>query len=256
MSSAAEALVIRARSGDQNAIAMISRIREKAPESKRAAIAYKMLSHYIRSNPVKQQFRFGREKASSERTKESLLRAIKQSTRKGTPMKDYLRSVRYIEKSPRRIDWLAIVAHIVADGQEVDETIVCAILPNLRGRLVLADKKPIPIKQAIKSDSVQIAKEWDAEFGAEGLLLERDGDPLAVEVGNYVVPVDDLFSWSFQASPDDDEIIKTAADIDPEERQPVRVGYVFGLARHIQEVRNGAPIETFSKVVAEELDET
>jgi hypothetical protein len=254
MRRAAESLVIRARAGDQNAIAMIMKIRENVPRSRRAALAYDLIDKYIKKNPVSKAVRFGADRIQAEVTKETTLHGVKQAVAKGRSSKDYSKVVRCIERLPRRTDWLSYAAFVVADGRTVDERVICCILPQLRGQLVLKGTEPISIQRAQKAGH-QICGEWDAEFAGEELSLARDnGYPLAVDAGSEVVPVDELFCRAFGDATDVDRVVEHASAIEAPARQPLRVGYVFGLARAIQGVtRRKRPISSYSKIVADEL---
>lgn len=254
MEQGAESLVVRARSGDQNAIAMIARIREEVPRSRRAALSFDLIARYVREHPIVEGVRLGAERASAAVTKERSLRAARDATRRGVSAEHYTKVVRCIERFPQRIDWLAVMAHVVADGRDVDEEVVCAVLPLLRGSVVLHKRRPVSLQRARRAN-VSIAGDWAAEFGDDGLTIVRgDGSPLAVDVGSEVVPADELFCRAFGEVSRPDRVVEMAAPIERNARQPIRVGYVLGLARAIQGVaRHGRPISSLSETIAEEL---
>jgi len=248
--------VVRARAGDQNAIAMIVRIREEVPQSRRAALAYDMLRKYVKEHPVVESVRLGVEAVSARANQKSTIRVARDVTRVGSTKKEYVRVVECIERSPRSVDCYTLMACVVADGRDVDEDVVCAILPTLRGTLVVCGSRPVSLEQAHRR-GVKVAGEWAAEFGHDGLTIVRgDGAPLAVDAGSEIVPSDELFVRAFEEAGDTDRVIQMASSVDPNARQPVRVGYVMGLARRIQGVtRRGEPIGTLSIAAAEELGE-
>jgi hypothetical protein len=252
MKSAAESLVIRARAGDQNAIAMIMRVRDGVRHSRRAALAYDLLRNFVKKNPVgKAVSPFGF--AGSGR---SSYAAIASSAKKQEP-KGYSSIVRWIEKLPTDLDRYAEASFLVADGRPVDAAAVKWIIPALRGSVIVAGELPVSFGEA-RAKGFRIAEDWEVQSDARGNLriTPAGGHPIGFPLPGKAVSSVALFAAAFNRATRADAVQKMAGPLPTEHRQPLRVGYVMGLAHAIQSVvRRGVPIKTLSENAAWELGE-
>lgn len=228
MRAAAESLVIRARAGDQNAIAMISRIRVQVPGSRRAALAYDLLLKYIKSHPVTALF--GGIRLTS---KAAALRGVAAASR-AAGATEYVRVVRWIERLPTSLDYYAEAACLVADGRNVDQSAVRAVLPALRGNVGI-----------VGGEAVSLSK-----------ISGEDHAELGFQVGGKLIPSSRMFEAAFVRAVRADLVQQLAGPLPGFARQPIRVGYVLGLAKVIQDVtRRGRPIGQLSELAGWELGE-
>lgn len=252
MRSAAESLVIRARAGDQNAIAMIMRIRDGVRHSRRAALAYDLLRSFVKKNPIgKVVSPFGF--AGGSRLSYTALAA---ACRTQTPDK-YVGVVRCIEKLPTDLDRYAEAACLVADGRPVDAAAVKWVIPALRGSVVVAGDAPVSFGEA-QSRGFRIAENWEVHSDPRGNLriTPAGGHPIGFPLPGKAVSSVALFAAAFNRATRADAVQKMAGPLPSEHRQPLRVGYVMGLAHAIQSVvRRGVPIKTLSENAAWELGE-
>lgn len=152
--AAAESLVVRSRAGDQNAIAMIMRIRESVPRSRRAALAYEALREYVRRNPVSET-RFGAVLASIETP--SAMKSIATSSASKEDG-EYAQIVRAVERLPTKTVSYARAACLVADGRDIDASALRCVIPMLRGDIAIVDGKGLALASAHR-DGNKIAEE-------------------------------------------------------------------------------------------------
>lgn len=248
--AAAESLVVRSRAGDQNAIAMIMRIRASVPRSRRAAVAYEALRDYVSKHPVAEA---GFGAVLSAMGTPSAMRGIADASSRAD---GYGRVVREIEKLPTKTVSYARAACVLADGLDVDEDAVRAVLPFLRGELAISDGSGATIG-AVHRDGKKIAESWDVSLEGGNLRIRpTDGFELAFEVRGKPVSSIWLLRTAFDRATSTEDVLKFAEPLSVAARQPVRVGYVLGLARAIQGVtRRGGKIGDLSEVAGWELGE-
>ena len=253
MREEAQSLVVRARAGDQCALAMIARVRESVPTSRRAAAAYELLREYVLRNPVGRGLSDFAGALRGSRSPMATLGAA--ATRRGVDGRGEL--VRCIERLPTDLDSYARAACMVADGKMVSREVVCrSILPHLRGDAVAIDGVPFTLGAAHRAGK-RIASEWIAEWGKEGdLRATSNGMDVGFRHEGVVLPSLSQFVRAFNAATYADDVREMATPLPSAARQPIRVGYVFGLARAIQRVtRNEEPISQLSDLVSWELGE-
>lgn len=250
MRQAAESLVIRARAGDQNAIAMISEVRKNVPRSRRAALAYDLLCDYVKKNPVG-KVAFGFASRVAGKADPLLYRAIHDVV--GGPK--YAQVVQLIEKLPTSVDRYAEAACLVADGKNVDELTIRAVLPNLRGEVMVVDGKPMTFDQ-LRASGKKFATDWTVRVDRKLTIATRDGCGVGFSRGGRAVLSTELFRWAFDNAGYTDRVLEFAEPWPKVARQPIRVGYVMGLARNIQMVtRRRGPIAELSETAGWELGE-
>lgn len=250
MRAATESLVVRARAGDQNAIAMIVRVRESTPRSRRAAAAYEMLREYVSRNPVAEAG-FGAVLSRIETP--SAMRAISEASNRGD---GYGQLVRAVERLPTKTVAYTRAACLVADGRDVDENAIRAVLPTLRGDVAILDGKGASLGSMHRAGK-RIVEDWKVQLDG-GVLRIRpaDGFELAFEVKGKPVSSAWLFKTAFNRALWTDDVLSFAEPLSNAARQPVRVGYVLGLARSIQGVtRKGGRICDLSDMAGWELGE-
>lgn len=251
MRSGAKDLVVRARAGDQCAIAMIVRVREQAPHSRRAALAYDLLRDYVERNPVGRLANFAGQ--ILERPMPTLWHAVM----RGTWPEAGRVVVRCVERLPTDVERYARAACVVADGMDVTPAVVVrGVLPHLRGDAVLLDGKPATIDEA-KRAGKRTASRWVAEYGRGGdLRVASNGMDVGFRRGSEVLSSLEMFCVAFNRATDCAGVQEYAAPFARSQRQPIRVGYVLGLARAIQGVaRKEGPIADLSDLAAWELGE-
>lgn len=251
MRSAAESLVIRARAGDQNAIAMIMRIRDGVAHSRRAAVAYDLLCAFVKRNPIGMS-RIGIDAPFSRAAYRSIARAAKEQE-----AEKYARLVRGIERLPNNLDRYAEVAFLVADGRPVDAAAIKWVIPALRGSVIVAGEEAVSFGEA-QSRGLSVAQEWEVRADTRGNLriTPADGHPVGVPHPKGPASSAALFANAFNRATRADLVQKLAAPLPSSHRQPLRIGYVMGLAHAIQSVvRRGVPIKTLSENAAWELGE-
>jgi hypothetical protein len=250
MRAAAESLVVRARAGDQNAIAMISRIRESVPRSRRAAAAYEHLREYVAKHPVAEA---GFGSVLSRLDTPSAMRSVATAANRGD---GYGGLVRAVERLPTKTVSYTRAACLVADGRNVDEAAVRAVLPMLRGDAVIQDGKGVSLGAAHRAGH-KVAQEWDVTLEGGNLRIKPvDGFELAFEVKGKPVSSAWLFRTAFNRALWTEDVLLIAEPLSDAARQPVRVGYVLGLAYSIQGVtRRGRRIGDLSEVAGWELGE-
>lgn len=251
--AAAESLVVRSRAGDQNAIAMIMRIRESVPRSRRAALAYEALREYVRRNPVSET-RFGAVLASIETP--SAMKSIATSSASKEDG-EYAQIVRAVERLPTKTVSYARAACLVADGRDIDASALRCVIPMLRGDIAIVDGKGSALASAHR-DGNKIAEEWEVELDEGGNLRIKpiDGFELAFEVNGKPVSSAWLFKTAFNRALLTEDVLSFAQPLSSAARQPVRVGYVMGLAHSIQGVtRRGKKVGDLSEIAGWELGE-
>lgn len=250
MRAAAESLVVRARAGDQNAIAMIMRIRESVPRSRRAAAAYEMVREYVSKHPVVEAG-FGAVLSVIETPS-----AMREIASYSTKTDGFGKLVRAVERLPTKTVAYARAACLVADGIDVDEDSVRAVLPFLRGDVAISDGKGATLGGLHRAGK-KIAESWDVSLeGGDLKIRPSDGFELAFEVAGKPVSSIWLFRTAFNRALWTDAVLEFAAPLSNAARQPVRIGYVLGLARSIQGVtRRGEKIGSLSDVAGWELGE-
>lgn len=250
MREAAESLVVRARAGDQNAIAMIMRIRESVPRSRRASAAYEMIREYVSKHPVVDAG-FGAVLSVIETP--SAMRSIVGCVGKTD---GYGRIVKAVERLPTKTVAFARAACLVADGRDVDEEAVKAVLPFLRGDIAISDGKGASLGGLHRAGK-KIAESWDVALENGNLRIRpTDGFELAFEVAGKPVSSIWLFRTAFNRALWTEDVLRIAEPLTNAARQPVRIGYVLGLARSIQGVtRRGEKIGSLSEVAGWELGE-
>ncbi len=250
MRAAAESLVVRARAGDQNAIAMIMRIRESVPRSRRAAAAYEMVREYVSKHPVTEAG-FGAVLSAIETP--SAMREIASYSAKTD---GFGKLVKAVERLPTKTVAYARAACLVADGVDVDEKSVHAVLPFLRGDVAISDGKAATLGGLHRAGE-KIAESWEVSLEDGNLRIKpTDGFELAFEVAGKPVSSIWLFRTAFNRALWTEEVLRFAEPLTNAARQPVRIGYVLGLARSIQGVtRRGEKIGSLSEIAGWELGE-
>jgi len=162
----AEHLVLRARQGDQNAMAILGGIRNRAKRgSKRAIRALREVKRYISENPPTQTTRFGLESTESEKIMAEHL------TKHMGETQEYVSALTimapYIPPG--------VISFLLADGPDIDNDLVNTIASQLSDRAAREFKKGYNGK----GDSLP------AQFGQtvkEAHLIQRvrNGEPLSV----------------------------------------------------------------------------
>ncbi len=250
--AAAESLVVRSRAGDQNAIAMIMRIRESVPRSRRAAFAYEALREYVRRNPVSDT-RFGAVLAAIETP--SAMKSIASSAASGDDG-EYAQIARAVERLPTKTVAYARAACLVADGRDVDADALRCVVPMLRGDVAIVDGKSASLGSAHRAGN-KIAEDWEVELADGNLRISPvNGFELAFEVKGKPVSSVWLFKTTFNRALLTDDVLEFAAPLSSAARQPVRLGYVMGLAHSIQGVtRREKKVGDLSEIAGWELGE-
>jgi hypothetical protein len=248
MREAAKSLVIRSRSGDQCAIAMIMRIRQMAPHSRRAAVAYDLLRDYVHNHPVKSFATFG---LVDSNPMERVYECAKKE--------NWNKLVKAIESLPKDIDVFAKAACLVADGGTVNVDVLRAVLPHLRGDVVIDNGKVITLGEAHRAGK-KIAETWRIESNDGNLrITPEDGLDIGFRSGSYgegkASSSSKMFAFALKYSVFSDMVQKRALKFRSVARQPYRIGYVLGLAKVIQDVRDGASLSNLSDLAAWELGE-
>lgn len=247
---AAESLVVRARAGDQNAIAMITRVRESVPRSRRAALAYEALRDYVAKHPIVKSG-FGAVLDAIETP--SAMRALVESSNR---QDGYGSLVRAVERLPTKTVAYTRAACIVADGRDVDQSALCVVIPQLRGDVALLNGKGATLGAAHRTGN-KIAEEWSVTLENGNLRIRPlSGFELAFEVKGKPVSTAWLFQTAFNRALWTEDILRFAEPLSDAARQPVRIGYVMGLAHSIQGVtRRNQKIGDLSEVAGWELGE-